>query len=329
MPFDFSEMRSLGSEARSYDPESPNLKDRMVFPEEFEAYIATERQSLLDRVERGEITPKAAEEEAMKRLNRPLQTRFDPTVDVRELVNWTPEMVAAWISEKDLRAVHRHHELSYKGKTIWVRNSNVHRPQGRRVNFDYGYDLVPLGPTSLFEEFSDFAGSPKNYSDMRWYSDLRQLLAEGRRITADGIRSGGKRNHVAVKRRDWLTAEFVKDQKTGETVLKVGDKTVYRQVMFPAYKVMECFPKSHGFIRQPNHLRPVRRWKTDIGKLTPQRQKVFNVLRAEWKDGIPVDFDNDQQRLDEVRRLLGSLYWHDDQDSFKRFLNRLLRRVCE
>lgn len=322
MPFDFSVMSELPSSAElDGQPGSP---DALAY-ERF-------RCGLIEAVRTGQLTPADAEKKLKDMRGKPLEVNFALPNNPPELASWTPEMVAAWISSKDLRSVLRHHEECYRGKSIWVENANIHRFPEDRPPFlrerRRGHALIKLDRTSLFTPGYYFNGSRFDYSDLKWFKRLRELLIDGKLVKAWGteISSG---YIVPIAPEDWQVLHFAPDDNNN-AVLKSRNITLYRNVTFLAREIRHHFPIHGGFTQERVVIGDVRRWKTTIEKQPKgNRLKLYIVLRAKYPNGFPLTFKSDQDRLGAVRALFGDNDWHEDDDSFKRYLNRFLRDYCE
>lgn len=334
MTFDFKTM-SEAHDRVEYDENGAPItswKQIRVTPagaEEYERF----REELLAKVRSGELTPETAQEISTKQGGERFEVRFVYPAEDPTIAMWSPEMVAAWITTKDLSCVLRHCKDYYTGKSLWVKNNNVYSWPPEKPAFlqekRYGHDLIELGKTSLFVKGINFKGTPFDYSNMKWFEKLREVLVDGRMVKATGTKVSTSQREP-IKSEDWQFLEFRQDEQ-GETVLCMpGKSPKYRDITFLAREVRTSFPNRYGFARERINLREVRQWKANPEK-RPKGKRLFlySILKNEFKDGFPLNYRSDKERLAAVRKLMGNKYWHKDDDSFKRYLNGLLRDLCE
>ena len=117
----------------------------------------------------------------------------------------------------------------------------------------------------------------------------------------------------------------------GRTILSDGEgHPKFQDVTFVSREVRRCFPKHSGMIEERVNLREVRRWKVHIDKEPKgKRRFLYDLLRKEFKDGFPLTFPSEEKRLDTVEKLMGEHYQYAERDSFKRYLNGVLKEYCE
>lgn len=306
--------------------------ERIARTPEGAAEIKRFRNDLLVKAHTGELTPEDADAQAVKHSCKPLCIQFEMPKAIPPISVWSPEMVAAWLSEHRLESVLRHHEKFYSGRSIWLKNDNEYRPK-RKLPFEkyrrHGHDLVALGKTSLFNEGFNFNGRRFNFSGMGWFKRLQQFLIDGARIKAAAM-DLSKGYKVPIEPAEWRFLRFEAGE-VDQALLCMPDGTRrYTDVTFLAREIRDCFSRRAGFAQERNNLVGVRRWKANPEK-QPRGNKLimYTILTNEFKDGFPLSFASDSERLETVKKLMGTKFWHDDQDSFKRYLNNLLREYCE
>ncbi|CAN7666213.1 hypothetical protein LJR030_002865 [Rhizobium sp. LjRoot30] len=334
MKFDFSAMNRTPSATEYDDDGVPILSwQQECGTQEGTVKYIQFRNDLLEKVRTGEVTPKDAEKAAIKNGGEPLEVRFRPPASPPVIAMWSPEMVAAWISRKELNSVLRHREEFWRGRSIWIENQNVYRwpidkpaflQQSRR-----GYDLVALGKTSLFAAGFDFDGHRFDYSDMKWFEKLREMLVEGEMVKATARRrSNGQLTQI--KAGEWQFLEFGRSENGGTILCKPGNAPIYEDITFLAREVRSCFSQKSGFAQERPNITGFRRWKIDIEKQPKgKRRFLYSLLTKTFPDGFPLHYKSDSERLQAIRELLADGYWHTDEDSFKRYLNGVLKEYCE
>lgn len=325
MPFDFSRMSKMPKSVW-YDEDGLPIEDVQEF-------IKQRREELIERARSGELSREQAEKEAADKFYGRLEVKFVSPDTSPVVAIWSPEMVAAWIVKKDLNVVLRHSEEFYKGKSLWVPFERTVPPGPGEPPFlarrQKGHDLIVFGQTSLFKPGFDFTGCPFDYSDMRWFKKLREVLIDGTTLKAHGKDIEDGRTKL-IKPDEWQFVTFSQDG-AGRTILSDGEgHPKFQDVTFVSREVRRCFPKHSGMIEERVNLREVRRWKVHIDKEPKgKRRFLYDLLRKEFKDGFPLTFPSEEKRLDTVEKLMGEHYQYAERDSFKRYLNGVLKEYCE
>lgn len=333
MAYDFSEMSKLPGLATHGEHEFPVRSWIEEHGPEWTDYYNKCRETLVEKVKTGELTPQDADAALIELGGEPFEVKFQPQAKAPLIAMWSPEMVAAWMVDRELTSVFRHCKEHYSGKSIWIENECVYRldldkplfMQRRRK----GKDLIIFGKTSLFCTDYRFDGRRFDYSDMVWLNPLRAVLIEGKRLkaTARNSRTGRR---VAIKPDEWQLLEFAQDNHGNTILRKPGRVAKYSDIEFPATELRSCFPTRYGYTQERPLLRLFRPWKPASGrKLKRKEHFLLKLLKERFKEGFPIHHATGQDRLDEIKELMGRGYWHKDEDSFKRYLNRFIRRFCE
>jgi len=115
-----------------------------------------ERNSILERVRRGELTPQAAEQWAANNGQifslKPDLAAFDPIAEDC----WTLPMAAAWIIERSPEGVSEHWEVYRRKWTVWRQRPMLIEDDDMVI----GYELEPVGPISPSSVLQDVQELP-------------------------------------------------------------------------------------------------------------------------------------------------------------------------
>ncbi|WP_164924214.1 hypothetical protein [Sinorhizobium fredii] len=280
-------------------------------------------KKILEEVCHGRMHPSAAEAWAIEYDLEPLQI-LPREIDIfgPHHVTWSVEMVAAWIVWKDPKIVSRQSAASYSGSRLWVKNDPFARrhPFGPPPPNPKGYTLQSLGRTSIFDHFIAYDGQKYSFNPHSgWQNTLFSHLVI-RDIRAVGREDGGKLDDVPIDA--WGRGEFV--QHCDGTALVVGEK-IYTDIEFAASDIRAAIvPANESRIGLRPWKRPVPAFKSQV------REDLFALLVARSPKGYSPLPPNERRNLKE--KLLEqhpNMKWGDDEDTFRRFLDRVVEDVCE
>ncbi|WP_331373417.1 hypothetical protein [Sinorhizobium chiapasense] len=272
---------------------------------------------ILEKVLHGEMQPAEADKWAREHCFEPF-SELPREIDVfgSECPNWTVEMVAAWFRWKDPKMVMRHAAASYAGACVWAKNPLARRqPFGPDPISAKGHRLEVMEATSIFEPFIGYDGRPYSFLPHGYWQKV--LFAH---LKFGDIRAVGRENAVklvCIPIEAWDRGMFVRHDD--QTALLV-DKQIYTQIEFASADV-KALP------HEPNiKMRP---WKKDMPELTPVNEDLRAILQARSPQGFaPLSKIERGNLKEQMLQLHKDMKW-DDDETFRRFLHRLIDDICE
>lgn len=301
--FDFSVMRGVKSKPWNDD-------DMLDYPspqseEELMAERQAKRDYLIYLVSEGLLSPSQADEIAIKERLGPLSSRFRHGPDLNpELSFWNIEMTAVWISEKSVKAVHRHYEPYYADITVWVEYAPFAqrtRQTSPGTTAAHRYRPVVLEKARFEGTYYSFSGKRKTLPPLTsFFPALRGQLAAGE-ISAVGtpLRPGIDSPHIAAGY--WQTADFDVTDEEGAS-LRLQGVVIFRDIQFNVVDLLKLYPPSLTMRIAPGRVRP---WKTGIKPKEAYKIAIVDKLRVVFPRGLP-DWHPKKNRDGALRQALGS-----------------------
>lgn len=298
----------------------PRHPDEPPILQDCEPVKLKELEQLERDVVEGLLDPNEADQYLTKRFS-PAFTRppREPDIWSTSAPAWNVEMVASWIIWTDRALTLRHHEGSYEGARIWV---------SRAVLLPFmkpalpGFALHKFKRATVLESFIGYDGRRYSFSPFHaWQPGLIAHLITSK-ITCSALQADGDGNRVIVSAADWEKCEL--DSVAGETVLRVAGELKYSGLLFLASEVLAAYPA--GQTRNG-----LRRWKVNppVKKLSKLQFQMYEIIRNEFKNGVPVgDAAARNRRLEERAYKDLKARW-EKHDTFARFVNKVLEITCE
>lgn len=293
-PFDFSVMALLPARPCN----TPEDADPIPY-EATEAYALEmekkRRDALVEKVEKGLLTPEQAEQEALEGRIGPLASRLgDLSAFTEEMDFWTLEMTATWIDTLLAEAVHRHYYPSYAGKRVWCKTKTYssfkpNRPYWSRDKQEpedamERYELHTLQDTYFGDSYVDFDGETKHFPRLEtFFPKLQKHLKQGE-ITATGeLAASLYFERRDIRREEWESATFDLTGAVGPR-LHTKHNVVYQKISFRSQGLLKFY--SGSVILRPNPCR-IFPWKTKIEIEPGYKSLIVARLRQCFPRGIP------------------------------------------
>jgi len=291
-PFDFSVMDTL-----PIPPEREPYEETKDYALEMQK---NRRNTLIEKVERGLLTPEQAEEQALEQRIGPLASRLgDLTTLTGDMMFWTLEMVAAWTDttrtdEERIKAVHRHYRPSYVSKYIWTKTNRYYSPVTGRTYWGWNeekpadaiqcHGLHELADTYFDDGYVDFDGEHARFPRLETFlPQLRIYLLHGQIIATGEVASSLLYQRCTIKPDDWECATFEFDGDNGPC-LRINDKIIYRKLLFRASEILTLYPTQATTLRYQCR---IYRWKSDIEFKEDYKTTIVKHLKTIYPRGIP------------------------------------------
>jgi hypothetical protein len=194
------------------------------------------RDILIDKVRRGQLTPKEAEAEAEAKGFGPIAETADPEqFDPLRMPWWTLPMAVAWIAWRDAALVQQHCADYRKHCTHWVgRSWSIPTADGKSSETINGWELERWTPTTLMRlTMQEAHRGPtgtlqvnKRMTVAEAEKDLWTALGEGKLIA---VAKDSGESVVEIPKRDWSYLKHCEENDQDVMKLHVLDST-------PTYK---------------------------------------------------------------------------------------------
>ncbi|MEW9616256.1 hypothetical protein AB3G45_20795 [Shinella sp. S4-D37] len=293
-PFDFSVMALLPVRPCN----TPEDADPIPY-EATEAYALEmqkkRRDALVEKVEKGLLTPEQAEQEALEGKIGPLASRLgDLSAFTEEMDFWTLEMTATWIDTLLAEAVHRHYYPSYAGKRVWGKTNKYYSAENDSSYWDWDkrkpadaiqcYGLHVLQDTYFGDSYVDFDGETKHFPRLEtFFPKLQKHLKQGE-ITATGeLEASLYFERRDIRPEEWESATFDLTGAVGPR-LRTKRNVFYQKISFRSQGLLKFY--SGNIILRPNPCR-IFPWKAKIEIEPGYKSLIVARLRQCFPRGIP------------------------------------------
>lgn len=233
----------------------------------WEKWEPSPRDTLIDKVRRGQLTPKDAEAEAGAKGIGPLAETADTVqFDPLRMPWWTLPMAVAWIAWREVPLVREHCADYRENCTHWVARSwNFPTADGKQFERIDGWELEKWQPTTLTrlmmeEAFMRSTGTfptAKQMTVADAEKRLWEVLGEG---TLIAVARDNAESVVEIPKRDWSYLKHYEEKDQDVLKLHVlDDKPAYKDVKIARNDLMRLWQASPF---EANMIEPMTRTST-------------------------------------------------------------------